>query len=73
MCGYIGKSSPESGRCPQVEIRYGKYPLSAGARPPGQILCEKYAPSVGHRPPAEICYGNSWFSFVEHVFLEFYI
>ena len=59
------KSSPESGRCPQVEIRYDKYPPSAGARPPGEIRCEKKAPSVGHRPPAEICHGNCCFSTVK--------
>ena len=76
MCEYMEKSSPESGRCPQVELRYDKYPPSAGVRPPGEIRREKYAPSVGHRPPAAICHGNCCFSSVKHiycVFLEFYI
>ena len=76
MCEYIEKSSPESGRCPQVEIRYDKYPPSAGARPPGEIRRQKYVTFADRQPPAEICHGNCCFSSVKHiycVFLEFYI
>ena len=56
MCDYVEKSSPESGRCPQVESRYDKYPPSAGVRPPEEIRHEQVAPSVGHRPPVKICH-----------------
>ena len=71
MCEYMEKARPESDRCPQVKLRYDKYPPSAGVRPPGEIRHEKPAPSAGQRPPAEICHGNCCFSSVKHIYCVF--